>query len=587
MKATFGNLSSKTQNLKGEKTRMKNKMFERIFPITVFVVLAMLWIPQLTLAADDWFQQSPSSKPPHRYAFGMTCIAEDLVVLFGGYHYHMRCWLNDTWVYNSKVNTWISKEPEGEKPSHRYNHRIAYIGDNKVLLFGGYSGRPSPSGFLDDTWMYDLSDNTWTNLNPSGDKPSARQGHEMVYIGNDHVLLFGGFDDGYMYVNDTWVYDLSDNTWINLNPSGDKPLARSGHAMAYMGNDQVFLFGGYGVGCYNDTWVYDVSDNGWTNLNPSGGPSPRWESKVAYIGGDRVLLFGGQDFSVVYYDDTWVYDFSDNSWVEVLTTTQPPARRAHGLSNTSLDGSGDLVLFGGSAHPIYYDDTWTFVGADTTPPEISVSVDPDELWPPNHKMRAITATVTVTDDSDPSPTVVLTSIVSNEPDNGLGDGDKPNDIQDAEIEEEDYEFSLRAERSGGGDGRIYTITYTATDASGNSQIASATVTVPHDKGKGKAAPGLLAFSVLSAYPQPCNPEAWIPYSLAKNVDVTIAIYNSSGRMIRTLQLGNQDAGTYISRGKAAYWDGKNDIGETVSSGVYFYRLKAGDFTATKRLVVLR
>ena len=69
--------------------------------------------------------------------------------------------------------------------------------------------------------------------------------------------------------------------------------------------------------------------------------------------------------------------------------------------------------------------------------------------------------------------------------------------------------------------------------------------------------------------------------------MTITIYNSSGHIIRTLQLGNQDAGTYISRGKAAYWDGKNDIGETVSSGVYFYRLKAGDFIATKKLVVLR
>ena len=224
---------------------------------------------------------------------------------------------------------------------------------------------------------------------------------------------------------------------------------------------------------------------------------------------------------------------------------------------------------------------------DTTPPEISVSVDPTELWPPNHKMKTITATVTATDDSDPSPTVVLTSIVSNEPDEGLGDGDKPNDIQDADIREEDYEFSLRAERSGGGDGRIYTITYTATDVSGNSQDASATVTVPHDKGKGKAAPGLLTFKALSAYPQPCNPEAWIPYTLAKDVDVTITIYNSSGRMIRTLQLGNQNAGAYISRGKAAYWDGKNNTGETVSSGVYFYRLKAGDFTAIKKLVVLR
>ena len=111
-----------------------------------------------------------------------------------------------------------------------------------------------------------------------------------------------------------------------------------------------------------------------------------------------------------------------------------------------------------------------------------------------------------------------------------------------------------------------------------------------DNGKGpKAAPALdgFAFAALSAYPQPCNPETWIPYTLAKDVEVTITIYSSSGRIIRTLQIGRQIAGAYTNRDKAAYWDGRNDIGEKVSSGLYFYTLKAGDFTATKKLVVLR
>ena len=71
------------------------------------------------------------------------------------------------------------------------------------------------------------------------------------------------------------------------------------------------------------------------------------------------------------------------------------------------------------------------------------------------------------------------------------------------------------------------------------------------------------------------------------MEVTITIYNNSGRIIRTLQLGNQDADAYVSRDRAAYWDGRNDVGEKVSSGVYFYTLKAGDFIATKKLVVLR
>ena len=100
-------------------------------------------------------------------------------------------------------------------------------------------------------------------------------------------------------------------------------------------------------------------------------------------------------------------------------------------------------------------------------------------------MVDITATVTVSDICDAAPSVVLTSVTSNEPDDakGNGDGKTVNDIQGAEIGTEDYEFQLRAERAGKGDGRVYTITYTVTDASGNSASASATVVVPLDVGE--------------------------------------------------------------------------------------------------------
>lgn len=120
---------------------------------------------------------------------------------------------------------------------------------------------------------------------------------------------------------------------------------------------------------------------------------------------------------------------------------------------------------------------------DITPPEISVSVDPTTLFPPNHKMVDIVATVEVTDECDPNPSVVLVSVTSNEPDNGTGDGNTVNDIQDAAAGTDDREFRLRAERSGKGSGRIYTIVYRAEDASGNTATASATVAVPRSKKK--------------------------------------------------------------------------------------------------------
>lgn len=92
-------------------------------------------------------------------------------------------------------------------------------------------------------------------------------------------------------------------------------------------------------------------------------------------------------------------------------------------------------------------------------------------------------------------------------------------------------------------------------------------------------------ALLSNYPNPFNPETWIPYQLANPADVTLRIYATDGHLVRTLVLGNQPAGNYQDRNKAAYWDGKNEFGEPVASGVYFYTLSAGNFTATRRMVI--
>ena len=93
--------------------------------------------------------------------------------------------------------------------------------------------------------------------------------------------------------------------------------------------------------------------------------------------------------------------------------------------------------------------------------------------------------------------------------------------------------------------------------------------------------------LLPNYPNPFNPETWIPYQLAESASVTISIYAADGGLVRTLVLGNQPAGHYQNRSRAAYWDGKNDVGESVASGVYFYALTAGDFSATRKMLILK
>ena len=93
--------------------------------------------------------------------------------------------------------------------------------------------------------------------------------------------------------------------------------------------------------------------------------------------------------------------------------------------------------------------------------------------------------------------------------------------------------------------------------------------------------------LLPNYPNPFNPETWIPYQLAEAADVSMGIYDIGGRLVRTIPIGFKPVGYYLTRERAAYWDGRNEIGESVSSGVYFIQFLSGDFAATRRIVVVK
>ena len=94
-------------------------------------------------------------------------------------------------------------------------------------------------------------------------------------------------------------------------------------------------------------------------------------------------------------------------------------------------------------------------------------------------------------------------------------------------------------------------------------------------------------ALLPNYPNPLNPETWIPYHLAHAADVTLTVYDTKGVVVRRFELGHQPAGFYTARAKAAYWNGRNESGESVASGVYFYQLRAGDYTALRRMVIVK
>ncbi len=99
------------------------------------------------------------------------------------------------------------------------------------------------------------------------------------------------------------------------------------------------------------------------------------------------------------------------------------------------------------------------------------------------------------------------------------------------------------------------------------------------------APLRIATLLLPNYPNPFNPETWIPYQLSETAEVTLHIYTLNGALVRTLDLGHQPAGLYQSKSRAAYWDGKNELGEPVPSGPYFCTLTTGKLTAARKLLI--
>ena len=144
-------------------------------------------------------------------------------------------------------------------------------------------------------------------------------------------------------------------------------------------------------------------------------------------------------------------------------------------------------------------------------------------------------------------------------------------------------------------GRIQRATFTGKHiqnvVSGLGMPASLALGIAPEGGPMVAAPAVFAglavekTGLLPNYPNPFNPETWIPYELAETAEVTVSIHASDGKLVRTLALGQLPAGVYQSRSRAAYWDGRNAQGEFVASGVYFYTLSAGEFSATRKMVI--
>jgi hypothetical protein len=422
-----------------------------------------------------------------------------------------------------------------------------------------------------------------------------------IAVGNDfgvaadaagHVILTGA-------PSKVFIYDLAaplnfqQPAQVTLSPAGNAPICPSGGV----------TFRAAAIGTPAPTVQWQVSTNGgqsYTNVNGATADS-------LTISG-LTLAMNGNRYRAVYSNalgnstsEPATLSVADNqapvATVATLPTVTGECSVTVATRPTALDNCAGTIT-GITSDPLTYTAQgtytihWTYsdgngnsspqnqtvIVRDTTRPTIRVSVTPTTLWPANHKMKTITATVTASDNCS-GVTWALTSITANE--------NVDADVQNAAIGGADNSFDLRADRAGNGNGRTYTITYTTTDIAGNTATASATVTVPHDQGNNKmviatsdAASGEGFAS--SAAPVPFNGSTTISFTLPQAAPATVRVYDVKGALVATLTDGMLDAGAHTAR-----WNGSDAQGRMVGAGTYFYAITSQGLTETGSLVVVR
>lgn len=277
--------------------------------------------------------------------------------------------LSDLWAYDLEKENWREIKTTSAPPSRLSPGFVYDPSHHQVVLFGGYSNR----GRLDDTWLLDLENYQWTEVNPAL-KPPARSDMGMAYDESNHlVLLFGGYclENQRDLCDDTWVFDPKMNRWIEMDPLSSPPVMY-GHSLNYDPlNEQFLVWGGHmssfdqgrmSSAGYNDSiWLYTYSDNQWQEIDPGNQshPSARyWHQAIFGLEPSGLVVFGG-DGGYRYLTDTWFFDPENDSWSRINSENTPPARIV-GSSVYSPD-YGQIILFGG----LYDDfsnlkDTWIY-----------------------------------------------------------------------------------------------------------------------------------------------------------------------------------------------------------------------------------
>jgi len=318
---------------------------------------------------NTWTKVRPTQSPPPRSGHRMVYDSSiDRFILFGGQSAGFRT-LNDTWLYDLRNNTWTNATPE-VSPAPRFQHAMAFDSDSaRVILGGGWPGDL-------ETWLFDTASWTWTRADATGPAPNSH-GPALVYDGERRLsLMFGGGPLApHLWAagtNLTSSYNATDEAWIPLGYAPG-PRGRWGHGMIYHPNTRsAYVFGGcikienFDFTCEpaNDLWAWEPEANVWTNVTPAASPPPREDLSLAHDSRwDRILMFGGMASTGVNNQteaSNETYGF--DVWSQQWTDLAPASSPpARSWAAMDYDSVSDrTVLFGGQVSGEPSNDTWVY-----------------------------------------------------------------------------------------------------------------------------------------------------------------------------------------------------------------------------------
>ncbi len=298
-----------------------------------------------------WRQLTPTGPAPEPRALGSAIYDQvgGRVIVFGGAGVDGP--LNDVWALDLLTVSWIRLEPAGNQPPPRFGHNAVYDPvARQMVIWAGQGSR-----FYNDTWTLDLARPEWHDVTPAV-RPRARYGSASVFDPVARSLvMFAGFTSEAGRFQDTQAFEIGSSSWADLTPMGEKPEIRCLHTAALDRlRRRMVIFGGQRSGPLDDLWAFDLASRTWTRFNPVGRPSARFFSTSFVDGDGRFIIFGGFANNM-QSNDTWAFDFSEREWSKLDLENAPPAR--DGMMGAYIENEDRFVIIGGRG-AVRYNDVW-------------------------------------------------------------------------------------------------------------------------------------------------------------------------------------------------------------------------------------